>query len=219
MQDPNQAIPPDYAAQEFEEDREPFLNAGLTDCQVADILAHQWALRNNRDKEAWNRRQWEAAIAAAEEEEHQEVDCREQEDEEAQILKDKHKKNKAKYAPIPNVPVPSEPIILLSQVTVRKIQQHKFCKLWYFTNDGLNNANATLSYTFNDNTLLFIPSTDGVPTLVPVSATRDKSNIIQDENLSLEQFRQSGTPHDSIHVRPWLGPAPCSNACCLLGCH
>ena len=56
-------------------------------------------------------------------------------------------KNKAKFAPIPKVPVPSDPIILPSQVAIQKIHKHKFCELWYFTNAGLDVADATLSNT------------------------------------------------------------------------
>jgi hypothetical protein len=115
MQDPNLAVPPDFASQEFEEDREPLVTAGLTEPQAAGILARQWAVKNNRDKQAWTRRQREAAIAAAEEEEREEQNRQQQEEEAAQILKDKWKKNKVKYAPIPNTPVPSEPSPLRSQ--------------------------------------------------------------------------------------------------------
>jgi hypothetical protein len=216
MVNPNNAVLPDYATPAFAEDRQPFLDASLLEQQAVELLSQQWIIKNNRDKEAWARREEEEIIAAAEEEERADQNRRQQEEEEAQILKEERKKNKAKFAAIPKVPVPSEPIILPSQVAIRKIQQHKFCELWYFANEGLDVADASLFYAIDDDTLSFVPSTDGTPTLVPTSSARDRSNVTQDENLSMEQFRQSSVcmvpfmydhgwdhPHVQMHIQFW----------------
>jgi hypothetical protein len=216
MDNPNNAVRPDYTSANFEEDRAPFLAIGLTEEQAVDLLSEQWTLKNNREKEVWGQQQQQRAEAAAEREEREEEERQRQEDEDAQILKDERKKNKAKFAPIPNVPVSSEPITLPSQVAIRKIQQHKFCELWYFTNDGLDAADASLSYAIDDDSLSFVPSTDGTPTLVPTASARDKSHVTQDENLSMEQFGQASPrmipfmydhgwaqPHVQMHINFW----------------
>ena len=118
MENPNNAAPPDFATPAFEEDQQPFLDAGLPERQVVELLTQQWILKNNRDKATWARRRADEAIAAAEEEERKTQERQRQEEEDAQILKDKRKKNKAKFVPIPRVLVSSEPIVLPSQVAV-----------------------------------------------------------------------------------------------------
>jgi hypothetical protein len=206
MVNPNNAVLPDYATPAFAEDRQPFLDAGLLEQQAVELLSQQWIITNNRDKEAWARREEEEIIAAAEEEERADQNRRQQEEEEAQILKEERKKNKAKFAAIPKVPVPSEPIILSSQVAIRKIQQHKFCELWYFTNEGLDVADTSLSYTIDDDTLSFVPSTDGTPTLVPTSSACDRSNVTQDEKMALEPL-PSPSPRGK-NAPPQTSPKP-----------
>ncbi|KAG6326127.1 hypothetical protein ID866_12962 [Astraeus odoratus] len=126
------------------------------------------------------------------------------------------KKNKTKFAPIPDVEVAAEPIILPSQAMLHKLQQHKFCKLWYFTNEGLQEATATCLFTLDDDTLSFLPTADGTMTLVPTSMVQDKANIIEDENLLFEQFSQAtlcmiafmqdagwDQPHVQMHIQFW----------------
>ena len=53
MEDPNAAIPPDYTTNDFEEERELFVDAGLMPTQAANALQNRWTLLNNRDKVQW----------------------------------------------------------------------------------------------------------------------------------------------------------------------
>ncbi|KAG6329343.1 hypothetical protein ID866_9746 [Astraeus odoratus] len=169
MDDPNLAELPNFTALEFQEDHQPFLDVGLTDWQAVDTLEHIWRCNNERDRAIWARRQQEN-LQAVEEARQREAICQQQwEEEKAQILHEECKKNKTKFAPIPDVEVAAEPIILPSQAALHKLQQHKFCELWYFTNEGLREATATCSFTLDDDTLSFLPTADGTMVLVPTS--------------------------------------------------
>jgi hypothetical protein len=88
MENPNQAVPPDYATNEFVAEREPFIDAGLTEQQASDALRNLWTVRNNRDKAVWQWRQEEAAEADEAERERQELLRQQQEDEDALVLKE-----------------------------------------------------------------------------------------------------------------------------------
>jgi hypothetical protein len=191
MEDPNLAQAPDYTADEFQEERQTFINAGLTAPQAADALKNLWTLKNNRDRDLWQHRC--QAADAAEEAAREQADQLhlQQEEEEAQLLKDERKKNKVKFTPIPDRPVALEPLILPSLVAIRKIRSHQFCELWYFTNTGLDEAEHTASYSIDDNSLSIIPSADSSHVFVPSAFARDKSEAIRDEDLSFEQFSQA----------------------------
>jgi hypothetical protein len=73
MENPNQVVPPDYSTDDFVAEREPFINAGLTEQQASDALRNLWTVRNNRDKAVWQRRQEEAAEADEAERDRQEL--------------------------------------------------------------------------------------------------------------------------------------------------
>ena len=133
-----------------------------------------------------------------------------------QFLKDERKKNKAKFAPIPDRPISSRPLILPSLVAIRKIKNHWFCELWYFTNTGLNKAEKSTAFTADDNSLSKVPGVDGSHSFVPSAFAHDKSNIVQDENLTFKQFGQATLclmnamvnngwhqDHVDMHVRFW----------------
>ncbi|KAG6326852.1 hypothetical protein ID866_12237 [Astraeus odoratus] len=170
MDDPNLAVALDFAALEFLEVCQHFLDAGRLEQQAIDALTHVWACNSDRDKVTWARRQQEHLQALEETCQREEL-LRQQHEEEAQLLCEECKKNKAKFAPIPDIGVAAEPIILPSQVAICKLQQHKFCKLWYFTNQGLKEASFNLSYALDNDTLAILPSADGSTTLVPTSVT------------------------------------------------
>ena len=53
MKDPNLAVPLDYTSNEFEEERNPFIDTGLTPLQAADALQNWWTVLNNRSKALW----------------------------------------------------------------------------------------------------------------------------------------------------------------------
>ena len=59
MEDPNIVVFPDYTTNDFEKERNPFINAGLTPLQAANALWNHWLILNNRDKvlKLWHRRE------------------------------------------------------------------------------------------------------------------------------------------------------------------
>lgn len=52
MEDSNNMVMLHFEIAAFAEDRQPFLDIGLTEQQVVELLTQQWVLKNNRDKEA-----------------------------------------------------------------------------------------------------------------------------------------------------------------------
>ncbi|KAF8421864.1 hypothetical protein L210DRAFT_3343478, partial [Boletus edulis BED1] len=140
VKDPNLAVAPDFTTDNFTEERKVFIDAGLTALQAAHALRNHWVVRNNCDKAMWQQQQQDAEAAQVADQERAHQLRLQQEEEEAQILRDEHKKNKAKFAPVPDRPVSSCPLILPSLVTTCKLKSHQFCELWYFTNAGLDEA-------------------------------------------------------------------------------
>jgi hypothetical protein len=216
MENPNQVVPPDYSTDDFVAEREPFINAGLTEQQASDALRNLWTIRNNRDKAIWQRRQEEAAEADEAERDRQELLRQQQEDEDAQVLREERKKNKAKFAPIPNRPVTSELLVLPSLVAVRKLKNHQFCELWYFINAGPDEAERSVAFAIDDNSLSIVPAADGSHSFVPSAFARDKSDVVHDESLTFEQFGQATVrmiaamanngwqkPHVDMHIQFW----------------
>jgi hypothetical protein len=216
MDDPNVAVAPDYTTDDLDEECQPFIDLGLTVQQAAEALKSLSTVHNNRDKALWQQKQQgDAATQEAALERAKQLKAQ-QEEEEAQLLKDERKKNKAKFVPIPDRPVSSRPLILPSLVAIRKIKNHQFCELWYFTNTGLDKAEKSTVFTADDNSLSIVPGTDGSHSFIPSAFAHDKSNIVQDENLTFKQFGQvtlclmnamvnNGWHQDHVdmHVRFW----------------
>ena len=191
MEDPNVAIPPDYTTDDFGEEQEPFIDAGLTPAQAATALQNHWTVLNNREKVLWQQIQHDANEARVATQERADQLKAQQEEDKAQILQEERKKNKMKYAPIPDRAVSSCPLVLPSLVAIRKLKAHQFCKLWYFTNTGLDDAEKSFSYAADEHALSIVPGQDRTHSFVPSVITHDKSCVTQDENLTFEQFSQA----------------------------
>ncbi|KIK73154.1 hypothetical protein PAXRUDRAFT_179130 [Paxillus rubicundulus Ve08.2h10] len=89
------------------------------------------------------------------------------EDEDVQALQEERKKHKSKFVPIPNVPVPTEPVIMAAQAALRKLKNHQFIKMWYWTNDGLDAADCLKANVVDDCLLSLITMAEGLPTSSP----------------------------------------------------
>ncbi|KAG1818519.1 uncharacterized protein BJ212DRAFT_1268788, partial [Suillus subaureus] len=72
--------------------------------------------------------------------EEQERQEQEHLDEEEASQKEGKKKNKHKHSAIPELDVPIKPVILPSPYPIHKLDKGDYVKLWYFTNDRLDNA-------------------------------------------------------------------------------
>ena len=60
MEDPNMGIPPDYTTDDFREEQELFVDAGLTPAQATTALWNCWTILNNREKVLWQQIQHDA---------------------------------------------------------------------------------------------------------------------------------------------------------------
>ncbi|KAG1893905.1 uncharacterized protein F5891DRAFT_1131121 [Suillus fuscotomentosus] len=162
----------------------PKLN--IDDQQAAAILANIWHIQNDADKRLWTAKAEAKHREAAEEEaQHQQALKAEQE----AAIQEERKKNKAKYAPI------------------KDMKSGEYCKLFYFTNSGLEEASCS-TLTADDDALIMMHASDGLHKWVPAGTIRDpKAQVIKDENITWEQFNESTNdwPDDRInmHISFW----------------
>ncbi|KIK91859.1 hypothetical protein PAXRUDRAFT_148542 [Paxillus rubicundulus Ve08.2h10] len=187
IQNPNHAVQPDFTLEEHTPACQQLTDNGIPDAQATIILTNLWIQSNDKEKTAWARRIEEEALAeeeadrceAQEATEHQQ----EQDEEEAKALQEERHKNKSKFVP---------PVILPSQISLHKLKSRAFCELWYFTNNGLADAETSGSSALDDNHLTLSQTPDGLPSFIPAIFAKDyKAPIVQDENLTWEQFREA----------------------------
>ena len=111
MNNPHEAIRPNFNADRHEQERLALVENGLTTEQAIQTLERLWNLNNDREKEAWDQRLAEAAQAdaqAAREVEEDAAHRRREEEEDADLARhEDKKKHKSKYTSIPDVMVPS----------------------------------------------------------------------------------------------------------------
>ncbi|KAG1730170.1 hypothetical protein EDB19DRAFT_1641454 [Suillus lakei] len=197
VQNPNEAIRPDFTIQEHQDARQQLIDEGLTVDQAARSLAALWTLANNADKERW----------ALDRQRRYEVEQREDEEEEErrQLLKDEQeaarleerKKNKNKYAPLVRGKVPSDPTIIPAQYALRKLKAGDYCELHYFTNRGLEEAKVSILLAEPD-ALVMLPAADGLHSWVPAAAVKDPKappHRQRRESL-LGRLQRGNTSHD-----------------------
>lgn len=190
-EDPNTAILPDLEADEYAEARAQLINDATDERQAAAMLANLWRIQNNADKLRWADRLQEEELErrrlAEEEVQRQQTALAEQE----AAIAEERKKNKSKYAPIRDIDVPSNTVILPCQYAVRKMKSGDYCELFYFTNASLEEAERT-SFTAEEDALVMLPTADGLHKWIPAGAARDpKVQVTKDENLTWEQFNES----------------------------
>ncbi|KAG2131723.1 uncharacterized protein EDB93DRAFT_1311330 [Suillus bovinus] len=177
----NFAILPDFESEEFEEAHAQLINDTIDDRLAAELLANLWRVQNDADKQAEHRQADEA-------EAQKERTCL---DEQEAAVMEEHKKNKSKYAPIRDINVLSDPIIIPCQYTVCKMKSSKYCELFYFTNSGLEEA-SHMAFTADKDALVMLPMADGLHKWIPAGAARDpKVQIVKDKNLTWEQFNEA----------------------------
>ncbi|KAI5988071.1 hypothetical protein EDD15DRAFT_2139278, partial [Pisolithus albus] len=196
---PNLAVRPDFSSEDFAEARLQLTSDTVDDNQAARILGSLWDIQNARDIQRWNARREEdehraRALAEQEAEEAAQQQRRLREEAEA-ALAEERKKNKAKYAPVPD--------------------KGEYCELYFFTNDGLAEAES-FNPSIDDEALTLLKTDNGQHVWVPATNTRDKSAIIKDEDLTWEQFGEASVrlleamrEHDwqedriEMHVKFW----------------
>ncbi|KAI6100758.1 hypothetical protein EDD16DRAFT_1490657 [Pisolithus croceorrhizus] len=170
MEDPNLAITPDFTSEDFADACLQLTNNVVNDEQALRILGTLWDIQNAKDIQRWNAHRNEAQIARdcaeqAAEELAQQQHCMCEEEE--AILAEEHKKNKAKYAPVPDMEVPSGPVNIPAPYATCKLKKGEYCKLYFFTNAGLVEAEL-FNTSVNNEALTLLKSDNGQHIWVPV---------------------------------------------------
>lgn len=191
--DPNHNICPDYMSEVFDNARAQLINANTTEEQAVQLLKNIWEANNNADKVTW-RQQEEDEREDREHREQLEDDERERleqaraEEEEA-TRKEDRKKNKHKFTAILATGIPNEAAITPCSYALRKMDKGEYVELWYFTNDGLEEANR--KKTVDDDAMIMSTLADGSSAWVTAASTRDARAVLNDEDLPFEEFCQA----------------------------
>ena len=188
---PNLEDEPDFEGPTFERERQDLIEAGLTAALAITSLQTIHRANKRKERAARERERQEARIARAEEEERADQLRQQQEEDEEQALREERKKNKTKYAAIPDVPVPTEPVIIPAHAALRKLKNHQFVEMWYWTNSGLDAADRLKVNIADDSSLALITSEDGTPSFIPSVSAQNKLTVVPDEELTFEQFGQA----------------------------
>lgn len=188
---PHELQCPDYGLQEFANARAPLLALNLTEAQVADTLRAIWTANNDRECIQWDQQiqtlqqedEDRRRLAEEEQERKDQAAAREKED----LQRDERKKHKAKYLPIPDLPMPDQPAILPSPFALRQLERGDYVPLWYWTNAGLRDA--LKSFTSSDvDAMSVVQGRDGGASFMPTSQAKGSKQVINDEDLDFEDF-------------------------------
>ncbi|KAG0708595.1 hypothetical protein DFH29DRAFT_768701, partial [Suillus ampliporus] len=196
LDNPNNAIRPDFTTGEYTNARARLIDKGIADnALAAEALDTIWTLNNEAAKDTWAEQEEDEQRQAQEARRHAaELDQERQralEDELTAARKEELKKNKAKFVPVSNAKIPTIPVVIPSSYAVRKLKVGEYCELYYFTNRGLNKAKKNLLST-EPQGMILLPRTDGQQIWVNADETRDSKAIItKDENLSWEDFNEA----------------------------
>ena len=153
-----------------------------------------WRASNNLDKQLWADQCQNDLIAEAEE-----ILCEQDLAEQWAILltqeqealcKEEMKKNKIKYIPIPDQPMPTTMPVFTSNYALKKMEKGLYIELWYYTNKGLDNAMKT-STTVNDDAIVISWKPDRSTTWETAASTRDSNKVINNRNIPWEDFCQA----------------------------
>ncbi|KAG1855163.1 hypothetical protein DFJ58DRAFT_913899 [Suillus subalutaceus] len=181
---PNLNICPDYASEVFDNIRAQLVNENTTEIQAMQLLRNIWEANNNAVKDEER------------EEQRQRLDKEEQErlnqeriDEEEVARKEERKKNKHKFIPILEAGIPDDPANTPCSYALKKLDKGDYVELWYFTNDGLDEAN--LKKTVDDDTMILSTLANGSMAWVSSASTRSARAVVNDENLPFEEFCQA----------------------------
>jgi len=178
---PDDLVSPDFRSDPYSTSHQDYItkNANATEEEAdAEIIVWDKEVATETaaaaDTARLEKEAEEAAATTAIQE--REVACREE-----------MKKNKAKYAPILPRGVPTTLPVIPSAYATKKIVAGAYFKLYYFTNDGIEDACKCVATSDND-TLTFV-TTDGLPTFVPVGSSKEsRSSVHEDKDLSWDDL-------------------------------
>ncbi|KAG1729859.1 uncharacterized protein EDB91DRAFT_1059788, partial [Suillus paluster] len=191
--DPNMDVCPDYASNDFVNTRAQLINRNITEEQAVQLLRNIWEVNNNTDKCLWQQQMNDDRDKQAHcdrlKEDKEECIKRERLAEEEEAHKEEQKRNKHKYTPIQNTGIPDDLAITPCSYTLRKLDKGEYVEMWYFTNDGLDEA--LVKKTMDDDAMVLSTLADGSTAWVSSASTCSTWSAINDENLPFEDFCQA----------------------------
>ncbi|KAF8063142.1 hypothetical protein FPV67DRAFT_1505242 [Lyophyllum atratum] len=193
--DPNLDACPDFSSDPFEPMRALLRNTGMTDEAAVVTLRDAWTAHNTQLRECWDREAEDrAAEAAARGEQHQQQQQQQQggqpgqqEEPEEERPAEREKKMRSKLRALePELAVGGVLSPRPSSYALNKLANFEYCELWYFTQEGCEDAQRTHRTEADDS---FGMSRVGeLVTLRPVASVQASKRALQDNNLTWEQF-------------------------------
>ncbi|KAF9231163.1 hypothetical protein BU15DRAFT_16354, partial [Melanogaster broomeanus] len=192
---PHNVEAPNYASERFRAARQPLVDDfHITHEQAAQRLTAIWEAQNALDREEWNLQQEELAEAARLEQEQclrQEEGRQRAADEEQELAKQEERKNnRNKFLPYNKVPIASTIMKLPSPLATRKLKKGDYVELYYFTNKGLAEAEAS-SRSTDDDAFALTHDENGHHSFIPIAAAKVKDSIIPDKDLTWVEFDEA----------------------------
>ncbi|KIK76987.1 hypothetical protein PAXRUDRAFT_17802 [Paxillus rubicundulus Ve08.2h10] len=145
---PHLKVIPDYTTDRHAATRQRLADCGINQHFIVPTLEDVWRDNNTEQQESWDEKLHQEAhtileaerLAAEEAILHHQVVA-----DELELAKyEEWKKDKNKYLPIPNTTIPMETIIIPSAYAMNKLCKGEYCKLYYFTNQGLAEDESSL---------------------------------------------------------------------------
>jgi hypothetical protein len=188
---PNLAVPPDFSTAFFAPSREVLLNDDRNEDQATHILLNFWQATNNLEKQKWND-QVANDRAEADEQRGQHDAAQLQQDLQAAQERDaahreEVKRNRAKYIAVPDRPVPAINPVIASNYATKKLGAGAYLELWYFTNEGLEDA-LNSHQSVDDSAMVLSNNPDGSTSWITATSSRGAGKVRSDKDLTMEDF-------------------------------
>ncbi|KAG1797340.1 uncharacterized protein HD556DRAFT_1306508 [Suillus plorans] len=170
-------ICPDFMGARYQATRTAMVSPTITEVQAAETLRTTWVLTNEDLCLQWREQ-------VAEDEPFQL--------EESTARADEKKKNRSKHSAIIMRPRPfaNDEEALVSEFALRKIDSGKYVELYYWTNQGLDDA-LTNYRTRDDDSMVPSIGEDGSTVWVSAATSKPAAGVIADRDLSPVDFAQA----------------------------
>ncbi|KAF8972741.1 hypothetical protein BDZ97DRAFT_2054146 [Flammula alnicola] len=192
MNNPHNAVCPDFDSEDFVDQRKTFIDLGLTNEQAVTSLSAAWKRTNEISIAAWDQN-INAENAAAEA-----ILLQRQADEQAAILlkeqerldaeKEDRRKNKHKCAEVhADLPIPKGESYLYPPAVMSKLKKWEYIPLYHFTNAGLDAVDFNPN-SENNNIGKLIKNDDGSIEWQAVTSSRSTASVKKDKDISINDF-------------------------------
>jgi hypothetical protein len=192
--DPSLLQCPDYASDTYAPARAPFVNNNTTDEQAIQLLTNLWRIGNDHEKQLWQAQRQNDLAAEADEILHEQEAAEQRAvalvQEHEAIRREEIKKNKLKYIPIPDRPMPTIAPVFASNYAIKRLEKGQYLELWYYTSAGLLEAMKT-NTTMDEDAMVMSRKPDGTASWIPATTARDSKRAVDDKDLLWEDFCQA----------------------------